>query len=73
MLILYLALLLLGLGLTIAHVRRRSHRAWVAALGTALAAAAVPTGFSIGAYVAAVAAVILAIAAWQLRHRDGAA
>lgn len=70
-LIRYLALLLLGLGLTVAHVRRRSGRAWVAAVGAALAAAAVPTGFSIGPYVAAVAAVVLAIAAWQLHRRAG--
>lgn len=70
MLILYLVLAVLGVGLTIAHARRRTGRTWLAALGTVLAGLAVLSGFSIGLYVAAAAAVVLVVAVVQLRPRD---
>lgn len=70
MLIVYLALAVLGIGLTIAHARRRTGRAWLAAVGTALVGLAVLAGFSIGMYVAVAAAVVLLVAVTQLRHRD---
>ncbi len=69
MLTVYLAMTLVGLALTVAHIRRRSARVWIAVLGTLLAGFAILSGFSIGHYVALAAGLVLLAAAVPVRRR----
>ena len=59
----YVAILLVGCGLTIRLGTWRSRHAITAAIGTVLAAFAILTGFSIGFMVAPLALIVLALAA----------
>ena len=68
MLAIYLAMTVVGAVLVVIHARRRSARAWIAALGTLLAGFAIVSGFSIGPYVALVAGLVLLAAATPGRH-----
>jgi hypothetical protein len=74
MLLLYALLGLLGFALTARLMTWRSRHALTAGTGTALAALAIVTGFSIGVYLAPVALLVLALAAVpHLRPLDRAA
>ena len=70
MMAVYLTMSLVGIVLTVAHTRRRSARAWIAVVGTLLAAFAIVSGFSIGHYVALLAGLVLLAAAVPVGHRD---
>jgi hypothetical protein len=61
----YLLLLIAGLLLTARLLARRSWQACTAAMGTLVAGLAVLGGFSIGIYLAAVAAILLIVAGEQ--------
>lgn len=62
MIIFYLLLLLVGIGLTARLAVRRSRQACIAAAGTLVAGLATLGGFSIGIYLAGIAAVLLIVA-----------
>ncbi len=64
----YLLLLLAGIVLAVRLAVRRSRHLGTAAGGTLLAALAILGGFSIGIYLAAVAAVLLIVAGSSVRR-----
>lgn len=66
----YILLVILGVILTVALARRKSVVMLVAMAGTLLAIFAIITGFSIGVYVAPLAALVLGFATAGLRPRD---
>ena len=63
MLLLYTAVAVIGLALTVRLVTWRSPHAITAGAGTVLAALAIVSGFSIGVYLAPIALLVLALAA----------
>jgi hypothetical protein len=69
MIILYGLLTLAGFGLTVILIQQRSWSAFSALAGTVLAGLAIPTGFSIGTYLAAASLPFLVIAVARVRHR----
>jgi hypothetical protein len=64
----YLLLVLSGLVLTVRLAQQRSRHWFTASGGTVLAMLAIPTGFSIGMYVAATAALLLIFAGTRPRQ-----
>ena len=66
----YILLVILGLILTAALARRKSMLVLLAIAGTLLAIFSIITGFSIGVYVAPLAAVVLGFATAGLRPND---
>lgn len=73
MILVYLLLMFASTVLTVRLARQRSRHAITAGGATLLAALAVPTGFSIGIYLAAVAAMLAIIAASKMRSVDDVA
>ena len=66
----YLAVVLVGVLITVRLARQHSRQAYVAGVGVGLGLLAILTGFSIGFLVAPVAALLIAVAAWAVRSGD---